>query len=70
MKKPEYGFGKFKNVLTGLEFERLVSASGPTKGPIEVNGKEPKKVVFISCVGCGDFVGVNLPCTIVNGFPP
>ncbi len=52
--KPEYGYGKFDNVFTGLEFERLVSASGPTGGHIEINGKEPKKVVFIQCVGSRD----------------
>ncbi len=51
-RKPEYGYGKFDNVITGLEFERLVSASGPTEGHIEIiNGKEPKNVVFIQCVG-------------------
>jgi heterodisulfide reductase subunit A len=54
MKKPEYGYGKFKNVITGLEFERMVSASGPTNGHIEVRGKEPEKVVFIQCVGSRD----------------
>jgi len=37
--KPEYGYGKYKNVITGLEFERLVSASGPTEGHIEINGQ-------------------------------
>jgi heterodisulfide reductase subunit A-like polyferredoxin len=52
--KPEYGYGKFDNVITGLEFERIVSASGPTEGHIEINGKEPKKVVFIQCVGSRD----------------
>jgi len=55
--KPEYGYGKIKNVITGLEFERLVSASGPTDGHIEINGKEPKKVVFIQCVGSRDKEG-------------
>ncbi|MFX1250087.1 MAG: 2Fe-2S iron-sulfur cluster-binding protein [Promethearchaeota archaeon] len=55
--KPEYGYGKYDNVITGLEFERLVSASGPTEGHIEVNGKEPKKVVFIQCVGSRDKEG-------------
>jgi heterodisulfide reductase subunit A len=53
-KLPEYGYGKFENVITGLEFERLVSASGPTSGHVEINGKEPKKVVFIQCVGSRD----------------
>ncbi|MBI5001421.1 MAG: (2Fe-2S)-binding protein [Euryarchaeota archaeon] len=56
-KKPEYGYGKIKSVVTGLEFERLVSASGPTGGHIEINGKEPKKVVFIQCVGSRDKKG-------------
>jgi len=56
-KKPEYGYGEFKNVITGLEFERLVSASGPTEGHIEINGKEPKNVVFIQCVGSRDKEG-------------
>jgi heterodisulfide reductase subunit A len=54
LKKPEYGYEKSENVITGLEFERLVSASGPTKGHIEINGKEPKNVVFIQCVGSRD----------------
>ena len=57
MAKPEYGYGKYKNVITGIEFERLVSASGPTSGHIEINGKEPKKVVFIQCVGSRDKEG-------------
>ena len=56
-KLPEYGYEKFTNVITGLEFERLVSASGPTEGHIEINGKEPKKVVFIQCVGSRDREG-------------
>ncbi len=54
VEKPEYGYEKFDNVITGLEFERIVSASGPTEGHIEINGKEPKKVVFIQCVGSRD----------------
>ncbi|MFX1534025.1 MAG: 4Fe-4S binding protein [Promethearchaeota archaeon] len=52
-KKSEYGYG-YDNVITGLEFERLVSASGPTGGHIEINGKEPEKIVFIQCVGSRD----------------
>jgi heterodisulfide reductase subunit A len=52
--KPEYGYGTCDNVITGLEFERLVSASGPTEGHIKINDKEPKKVVFIQCVGSRD----------------
>ncbi len=47
----EYKYGEYPNVITGLEFERLSSPSGPTGGKIIVNGTEPKDVVFISCVG-------------------
>jgi len=54
---PAYGYGKLKNVITGLEFERMVSASGPTEGHIEINGKTPKNVVFVQCVGSRDREG-------------
>ncbi len=52
----EYGGGKYKDVITGLQFERLASASGPTEGKIErpSDGKEPEIVVFIQCVGSRD----------------
>jgi heterodisulfide reductase subunit A len=50
LEKPEYGYS-YDEVITGLEFERLSNASGPTFGKIERNGKAPKEVVFISCVG-------------------
>jgi heterodisulfide reductase subunit A len=53
-RKPELAYVNYPNVITGLEFERLVSASGPTKGEILIEGKEPKKVVFIQCVGSRD----------------
>jgi heterodisulfide reductase subunit A len=52
--KPEFGYGVYPQVMTGIEFERLSSASGPTMGDITVNGKEPKDVVFIKCVGSRD----------------
>ena len=50
---PEYGYGRYKNVITGLELERLLNAAGPTGGKIlrPSDGKEPKKIVFIQCVG-------------------
>jgi len=47
----EFKYGVYPNVITGLEFERLSSASGPTGGKIVINGKEPKSAVFIHCVG-------------------
>jgi len=49
--EPEFGYGCYPNVLTGLQFERLASASGPTAGKIQINGKEPQEIVFIHCVG-------------------
>ncbi|MFO8192618.1 MAG: CoB--CoM heterodisulfide reductase iron-sulfur subunit A family protein [Bacillota bacterium] len=52
----EYGYGQHPDILTGLEFERLFNASGPTGGKVVrfSDGKTPKKVVFIQCVGSRD----------------
>ncbi|MGA3096402.1 MAG: CoB--CoM heterodisulfide reductase iron-sulfur subunit A family protein [Bryobacteraceae bacterium] len=52
----EYGYGKYKDVIDALQFERLISASGPTNGELKrpSDGKIPRKVVFISCVGSRD----------------
>jgi heterodisulfide reductase subunit A len=49
----ESGYGKFVDVMDGLEFERMLSASGPTEGEVRrpSDGKSPKDVVFIQCVG-------------------
>lgn len=53
---PEYGGGRFKDVISGLQFERLVNASGPTEGHIvrPSDGMEPKDVVIVKCVGSRD----------------
>ncbi len=53
---PEYGYGKYPDVIDGLQFERLASASGPTLGAIKrpSDGKEPETVVFIACAGSRD----------------
>ena len=52
---PAYGYGRFKNVLTALEFERMVNASGPTGGQIKLaDGREPQSVGIIHCVGSRD----------------
>ena len=52
----EYGYGKYKNVITSQEFERLLSSSGPTEGNIlrPSDGKTPHEIVFIQCVGSRD----------------
>jgi heterodisulfide reductase subunit A len=53
---PEYGYGKYPDVITGLQFERLASASGPTLGEIKrpSDGKIPEKIVFVACAGSRD----------------
>lgn len=52
----EYGYGQYKDVIDSLQFERLISASGPTAGVLKrpSDGATPKNVVFISCVGSRD----------------
>jgi heterodisulfide reductase subunit A len=52
----EYGYGLIPDVIDGLSFERLNSASGPTNGEIRrpSDGKIPKEVVFIQCTGSRD----------------
>lgn len=52
----EFGYGLYKNVVTSIEFERLLSASGPTSGTVARPGdnKHPKKIAWIQCVGSRD----------------
>ena len=52
----EYGYGKYPDVIDGLQLERMLSASGPTKGEVKrpSDGEIPKEVVFIQCVGSRD----------------
>lgn len=52
----EYGYGSVADVLTGLQFERMLSASGPTKGSIRrpSDEKPPERLGFIQCVGSRD----------------
>jgi len=52
----EYGYGEVPDVIDGLQFERLASASGPTAGAIlrPSDGTEPKTVVFVHCIGSRD----------------
>jgi heterodisulfide reductase subunit A len=55
-KMQELGYGRYKNIVSNIQFERLVNASGPTSGQIlcSSNGQPPKTVVFVQCVGCRD----------------
>lgn len=66
----EYGYGRFKNVIHSMEFERTISASGPTDGHLvrPSDGKEPKSVVFVQCVGSrsqhGEFPFCSSVCCV------
>ncbi len=52
----EYDYGDIPDVIDGLQFERLASASGPTGGKIQrpSDGKEPQRIVFLQCIGSRD----------------
>jgi heterodisulfide reductase subunit A len=53
---PEYGYGRYPDVITNLQYERLCNSAGPTGGKVlrPSNGQVPQSVVFIQCVGSRD----------------
>ncbi|OPZ94712.1 MAG: ferredoxin [Firmicutes bacterium ADurb.Bin419] len=55
-KYTEYGYGYEADVISGLQFERLINSSGPTNGKIArpSDGKTPKTIVFVHCTGSRD----------------
>jgi len=61
-----YGYKKYKNVITGLEYERMISASGPTEGHITrlSDKKHPKTIAFVQCVGSRN-VKTNSYCSSI-----
>lgn len=62
---PQYGYKKLPNVITGLDFEKLNAASGPTGGNILMeNGEPPKSVGIVHCFGSRD-VNTNAYCSRV-----
>ena len=63
--KSEYGYGRFPNVVTSIEFERILSASGPYGGLVlrPSDGEIPKNIAFIQCVGSRDFQLGNNYCS-------
>jgi heterodisulfide reductase subunit A len=63
--KREYGYGTLEGVITGIEFERICSVTGPTGGDILFNGKTPKRFYFIQCVGSRDRQGGARFCSRV-----
>ncbi|HXX59068.1 MAG TPA: CoB--CoM heterodisulfide reductase iron-sulfur subunit A family protein [Dehalococcoidales bacterium] len=51
----QYGYGKLDNVITSIEFERMLSANGPTGGKVILrNGTAPKSVAIAHCIGSRD----------------
>jgi heterodisulfide reductase subunit A len=55
-RKKDYGYGEYPNVITSIEFERILSASGPFEGQITrpSDSAHPKKIAFLQCVGSRD----------------
>jgi len=58
-----YGYGTYKNVVTSIEFERILSASGPYAGRVlrPSDGDVPEKVAFLQCIGSRDYTGKGKP---------
>jgi len=63
----EYGYGVYPDVVTSMEFERILCASGPTAGKIKrpSDGKVPDRIVFIQCVGSRDPARAQSYCSSV-----
>ncbi len=52
---PQWGYGQYDNVITGIQFERMTNASGPTGGEILLkDGSRPKSVAILHCIGSRD----------------
>jgi heterodisulfide reductase subunit A len=64
----DYGYGKMQNVVTSLDFERILCSTGPYEGEIRrpSDGKHPKKIAWIQCVGSRQVIpGGNSYCSAV-----
>jgi heterodisulfide reductase subunit A len=63
----EYGLGRYPNVVTSLQFERMLSASGPSEGRLyrPSDGREPMRVAWIQCVGSRDAARAQPYCSAV-----
>jgi len=63
----EYGYGSYDNVITALEFERLICATGPLGGHLKRPSdlKEPHRIAFIQCVGSRSLKSGNPYCSAV-----
>ncbi|MFZ7112955.1 MAG: FAD-dependent oxidoreductase [Desulfatiglandales bacterium] len=58
-----YGYGFYPNVVTSLEYERILSASGPTHGELNrpSDGRQPRKIAWIQCVGSRGITAGSVP---------
>jgi heterodisulfide reductase subunit A2 len=66
--RAEYRYGEFQNVVTSMDYERLLSSTGPYQGEIRraSDGKHPHKVAWIQCVGSRQVLpGANSYCSAV-----
>ena len=65
--RQELGYGRWPNVVSSIQFERILSASGPFSGTVQRpgDGKHPQKVAWIQCVGSRDNHNANPWCSSV-----
>ncbi|MBM4142777.1 MAG: CoB--CoM heterodisulfide reductase iron-sulfur subunit A family protein [Lentisphaerae bacterium] len=63
----DYGFSRYPDVVSSMEFERILSASGPCAGHVRrpSDGEEPRKIAFLQCVGSRDIACRNRYCSSV-----
>ena len=66
-KKGEFGYNRYPNVLTSVQFERMLSASGPFEGRVirRSDGREARRIAWIQCVGSRDARCGNEYCSSV-----
>ncbi len=64
-KVPRLGYGRYKNVINALEYERIINASGPTMGNLMrlSDGKVPSSIGFVQCVGARDVQKGSASCS-------
>ena len=65
--KYDFGYSKYPNVVSSVEFERILSASGPYAGHVQrpSDGKKPKRIAFLQCIGSRDISCRNAYCSSV-----
>ena len=64
-RKEEYGFGRYRDVITSLQLERMLNAAGPTRGEVvrPSTGQIAKSIAFLQCVGSRDATVGNMYCS-------